>query len=458
MNILVMQPIEIRLALVFLVGCGVGSAVNWAIYALAWNRRPFSPWSAVREGVPPRAWLDRVPVMGWWRLRREAFAHGRGFWIRPLFIDLLLGVGLAILYWWEIECQGLYSEQVARIARELRNPAIAQAAVPAWLIHVQFASHAILIAFMVAASFIDIDEKLIPDGITVVGTLVGLSLAAIAPRMLLPHADMQLQGHDMTLSTPLELHANAIPIPGNLQVVARAVTLAAPNPWPDQLRGAPQGRSLALGLACYWLWCFALLERIWRGGRGFWFGVRLIIARILRDLRQPPVVYLVPAGSLAILGVWWQGGDSWAGLLSALVGLVGGGGIVWAVRIIGSAALKREAMGFGDVTLMMMIGVFLGWQACLILFFLAPFAGLLIGLLQWIFRRDDVIPYGPFLCLAAGYTIVCWASIWNWGHQLFQIGGLVPMALVVCLAIMGVMLVLWQAIKESIREWLKSGQ
>ena len=67
--------------------------------------------------------------------------------------------------------------------------------------------------------------------------------------------------------------------------------------------------------------------------------------------------------------------SAWAGLLTALVGLVGSGGIVWAVRLIGTAALRREAMGFGDVTLMMMIGTFLGWQACLIAFFLAPFAG-----------------------------------------------------------------------------------
>ena len=57
-------------------------------------------------------------------------------------------------------------------------------------------------------------------------------------------------------------------------------------------------------------------------------------------------------------------------LLTALIGLVGSGGIVWAVRLIGTAALRREAMGFGDVTLMMMVGTFLGWQACLIAFFL----------------------------------------------------------------------------------------
>ena len=105
-------------------------------------------------------------------------------------------------------------------------------------------------------------------------------------------------------------------------------------------------------------------------------------------------------GTAAIVFTWALAAEAnWAGMLTALIGLAASGGIVWAVRLIGTAALRREAMGFGDVTLMMMIGAFLGWQAGLIVFFLAPFAGLVVGLVQLIFRRDDVIPYGPFLCL-----------------------------------------------------------
>jgi len=107
-------------------------------------------------------------------------------------------------------------------------------------------------------------------------------------------------------------------------------------------------------------------------------------------------------------------------------------------------------MGFGDVTLMMMIGTFLGWQSGLILFFIAPFAGLAIGLLQLVLRRDDVIPYGPFLCLAAAVCVVFWAPIWNWAQPLFQQGVLVPAVLVVCLAMLGVVLAIWQAIKNAL--------
>jgi leader peptidase (prepilin peptidase)/N-methyltransferase len=105
-------------------------------------------------------------------------------------------------------------------------------------------------------------------------------------------------------------------------------------------------------------------------------------------------------------------------------------------------------MGFGDVTLMMMIGTFLGWQPGLILFFLAPFAGLVIGLVQLILRHDDVIPYGPFLCLAAATVVVAWAPIWNWAQPLFGLGLLVPAVLVVCLALLGVFLAIWAAFKR----------
>ena len=133
------------------------------------------------------------------------------------------------------------------------------------------------------------------------------------------------------------------------------------------------------------------------------FALRLIAARVGRELSRRPLRGLLVMGTAAIVFTWALGGHAnWAGMLTALIGLAASGGLVWAVRLIGTAALRREAMGFGDVTLMMMIGTFLGWQACIILFFLSPFAALVDrSRCNSCLRRDDVIPYGPFLCLAA---------------------------------------------------------
>jgi hypothetical protein len=71
----------------------------------------------------------------------------------------------------------------------------------------------------------------------------------------------------------------------------------------------------------------------------------------------------------------------------------------------------------------------------------------LIGIVQFVLRRDDVIPFGPFLCLGAALVVVKWAPIWMWGKELFGAGLLVPAALIVCLVLLGVMLAAWAAIK-----------
>ncbi len=110
------------------------------------------------------------------------------------------------------------------------------------------------------------------------------------------------------------------------------------------------------------------------------------------------------------------------------------------MRIVGQFALRKEAMGFGDVTLMAMIGSYLGWQACLFIFFLAPFAGLLLGVVQWLSRREHELPYGPFLCLATLFVLAYWAALWEWAAPLFAIGWLVPAAVIACMALMLVLL------------------
>jgi hypothetical protein len=106
-------------------------------------------------------------------------------------------------------------------------------------------------------------------------------------------------------------------------------------------------------------------------------------------------------------------------------------------------------MGFGDVTLMMMIGTYVGWQAGLIIFFVAPFAGLVIGVGQMVLRRGDVIPYGPFLCLGTLAVILRWGTVWNREtlQPLFSMGWLVLMVMVVGMLLLGILLAIWRVIK-----------
>jgi leader peptidase (prepilin peptidase)/N-methyltransferase len=265
----------------------------------------------------------------------------------------------------------------------------------------------------------------------------------------LPHVALQATpAAGVVVPLPPDPNAN------NLQLVVEPTTIAAPNVWPAALNGAPQWLGLAVGLACFAIWLFALAPRIWRGRRGRMYALRVLSARVARELSRPANLWTALIGSMAIIAVWYRGGDSWIGLLTAVVGIIGGSAMVWAVRIAGSLALKREALGFGDVTLMMMIGAFLGWQACVIIFFIAPFAALVVGILQMILRRDNVIPYGPFLCLGACVVVVRWADFWNDApgsvQGLFYFPWLVPAILAVGVIILFAMLWAWRIVKERV--------
>ncbi len=133
---------------------------------------------------------------------------------------------------------------------------------------------------------------------------------------------------------------------------------------------------------------------------------------------------------------WIAAHPHWHGLAVSLAGLIVGGGSIWLVRIIGHFVLKREAMGFGDVILMAMIGSFLGWQPTLVVFFLAPICALVVVSVMWIVRRDREIPYGPYLSLATLILLLGWRHIWPAAERFFSLGLFVPaMGVVMCVLV-----------------------
>lgn len=422
---------------VFVVAAFAASLANAATYEWAWNRRRLSPWQPTPDRVGPRDWLDRVPILGWLRLRRDAVRLGRGFWVRPMLVELLFGGAITLLFWWGVDQRGLITPQVAgQAVGSVLSITLAG-----------FALHAVLAWLMLVASLIDIDEKTIPDEVTVPGTLIGLLLATLLPMGHLPNVEDRMVRPSVGVALPGEDGKQLVGAFGPLWLEPTHIT--APNEWPGVLDGgAGAHTSLWLGLGCYAFWCFALTPRLWRTKKGVLFGLGVLTKRVFRELRTRPLREIILIGLLAITFVWFTGGSAWHGLLTALVGMVLSGAMVWAVRIVGSLALGKEAMGFGDVTLMMMVGTFVGWQAGLLVFFLAPFAGLLIGLIQLITRRDDVIPYGPFLCLATTFVVVQWGVLWPQFEALFALGTVLPTVLIVCLVMLGVLLAIWRQFKR----------
>lgn len=91
---------------------------------------------------------------------------------------------------------------------------------------------------------------------------------------------------------------------------------------------------------------------------------------------------------------------------SSLIGIVVGGGFLWAVAEIYERIRKKDGMGGGDIKLLAMIGAFLGWPSFPITLFIASVLGSAVGLVVMIikktgFKPDLAIPFGPFLCTSA---------------------------------------------------------
>ena len=100
------------------------------------------------------------------------------------------------------------------------------------------------------------------------------------------------------------------------------------------------------------------------------------------------LLYLAPCLAGACLG-WFlcqdAGGDQPSQFVQAitasLAGYLIGGGVVWTIRILGTLAFGREAMGIGDVHMLAAVGAVLGWEDPIWIFFLA------CGVAPWAGRR-----------------------------------------------------------------------
>lgn len=98
--------------------------------------------------------------------------------------------------------------------------------------------------------------------------------------------------------------------------------------------------------------------------------------------------------------------------LSVLSGVLGGyligGAVVWGVRIVGSLAFGKEALGLGDVHLVAAIGACVGWIDAILGFFVAAFVGLAWTLLGAVFsgRMGRTLPYGPYIAVATLLVVV----------------------------------------------------
>ena len=105
------------------------------------------------------------------------------------------------------------------------------------------------------------------------------------------------------------------------------------------------------------------------------------------------------------------------GILSSLLGAVVGGGVLFAIAEVWSRLRNVEAMGFGDVKMLAMIGAFLGLELVILTFVLSSFLGGIFGAVLILSRRGTLasaLPFGTFLAVAALISSLWGADLVSW--------------------------------------------
>jgi leader peptidase (prepilin peptidase)/N-methyltransferase len=162
-----------------------------------------------------------------------------------------------------------------------------------------------------------------------------------------------------------------------------------------------------------------------------------IFATVLLGIALTDAIYYTIPDGFTVFGFVWgivaafagaALGETlpFAGLYDSLIGACVGAGAIAIVGWLGEAALKKEAMGFGDVTLMAVVGAALGPGRSLLTVFLGAVLGavsflLIVYPVVWIRNRRSetpvelpLVPFGVFLAPAAMIALFFGQAMIDW--------------------------------------------
>jgi len=111
-------------------------------------------------------------------------------------------------------------------------------------------------------------------------------------------------------------------------------------------------------------------------------------------------------------------------LIGALIGALAGGGSLWLMGFLWEKLRGIEAMGFGDVKMMLMVGAYLGWRLTILTILLAAFSGSLAGIAMMLQRGQRnmqmMLPFGIFLGIGSIASLLIGARLIEWYASQFR--------------------------------------
>jgi len=364
-------PASLVVVAAALFGATVGSFLNVCIYRMP--RRGMTISSPRRSHCPgcgfALPWHDNIPLWSWISLGGQCRSCRAPISPRYLIVEALTATAFVLL-----------------VRRYLLDGP------PQPLV---FGAVLLLVAGCIVASFIDQDLQFLPDEVTVRGMLAILPAAVLIPDLHLPARGWVADG--LAFLIPFLDRARAV-LPAFLRdkwaVSAAAAALAA----------IPVCGWTYLS---YWRWAHPKEPKGIAGG-ALASTIGCAVFGSAAAMISKPELALHPR----IHSLW-----------CALVGMAAGAGVILAVGAIGRQVFRKEAMGFGDVKLMGLLGGFAGWGGVLSGFALACILGSAVGIYRLIRHRSRYLPFGPYLVLGCLFTILwpaAFTKMLGWYMGLFR--------------------------------------
>lgn len=145
----------------------------------------------------------------------------------------------------------------------------------------------------------------------------------------------------------------------------------------------------------------------------------IVVSMIDLDLMILPDVFTLSGIVIGLAGAALNPERSF---YSALIGVLVGGGFLYLIAYIYLVLRKEEGMGGGDIKLLAWIGAVLGWTSVPFVILVSSILGSIVGLglaMRSKAGLKSVIPFGPYLALAALLFILGGEAIGLWYIGLF---------------------------------------
>lgn len=344
----------------FVLGATVGSFLNVCIYrwpvdlSINQPRRSFCP-----QCKQPISWHHNLPLISWLLLGGRCANCGAQIPVRYFTVELIT----AVLFFsiWQ------------------RFPP--QEAIPYW----------IFVSFLIIGTFIDFEHFIIPDRVTIGGTIAGVTSSVIVPALMQTNSRVAA-GIRATLAAALGYVILWIVLEaGKIAFGRKRIEFDAPTTFTWTKRDDDDAHFIVGTEESLWSEYFAREKD------------RLLLQ--CDEVRIDDREY----GSVTLTFRYDRVNADGDVLMLDDVKHISG--------VTRELVIPREAMGRGDLKFLAAIGAFLGWRAVLFSLFAGSLFGSVIGLITLVVGKpvwSAKLPFGPYLAFGALTWMFFGDAIFRW--------------------------------------------